>query len=288
MRRAVIIVPSIFTLANLFFGIWSIVLAAQGEYYLASWWIVIAGVLDLMDGLFARMSNSGTQFGAELDSLTDLVSFGVAPSMLLYYLHFSTQGPFAWIFGYGFVVCVALRLARYNLEPADDTRKAGFTGLPSPAAGMTLATYYPFTQTEFYRAALTQWPWNQILVFLVIALSLAMVSNVQYAKLPRMGVRTARGVLGLVVNLTVLAFGIWSRDIFFFPLGIAYLSYGMARAAVVGFLERSNGSEGRQAKGAFIPFVIRAREHRKRRKARAEQRRSARAERQKDTSEQAH
>ncbi len=287
MRRAVIVVPSIFTLANLFFGIWSIVLAAQGEYYRASWWIVIAGVLDVMDGLSARMGNAGTQFGAELDSLTDLVSFGVAPSILLYFLHFSTQGPFAWIFVYGFVVCVALRLARYNLEPADEAGKTGFTGLPSPAAGMTLATYYPFTQTEFYRAALTEWPWSQILVFLVIALSLAMVSNVQYARLPRMGVRTGRGVLGLTVNLTILAFGIWSRDIFFFPLGIAYLSYGMMRAAVVGFLERSNGQDSRASKGA-IPFVVRAREHRKRRKARAEQRKAARAEERKRAREQAH
>jgi CDP-diacylglycerol--serine O-phosphatidyltransferase len=267
MRRAVIVVPSIFTLANLFFGIWSMVLAAQGEFYRASWWIVIAGVLDLMDGLSARVSKTGTQFGAELDSLTDLVSFGVAPALLLYFLHFSTLGPFAWIFLYGFVVCVALRLARYNLEPAGDAPKTAFTGLPSPAAGMTLATYYPFTQTAFFRTALAEWPWNQILVFIVIALSLAMVSNVQYARLPRMGVRTLRGVLGLAVNLTVLAFGIWSRDIFFFPLGITYLSYGMVRAAVVGFLERGDDDANREHPEGRLPFAVRARDRRRRRRA---------------------
>jgi CDP-diacylglycerol--serine O-phosphatidyltransferase len=267
MRRAVIVVPSIFTLANLFFGIWSMVLAAQGEFYRASWWIVIAGVLDLMDGLSARVSKTGTQFGAELDSLTDLVSFGVAPAFLLYFLHFSTLGPFAWIFLYGFVVCVALRLARYNIEPSSDTPKTAFTGLPSPAAGMTLATYYPFTQTEFYRTAIATWPWNQILVFTVIALSLAMVSNVQYARLPRMGFRTVRGVLGLAVNLTVLGFGIWSRDIFFFPLGITYLSYGLIRAAVVGFIERGDENGERGGLESRVPFVVRARERRRRRRA---------------------
>ena len=288
MQRAVIVVPSIFTLANLFFGIWSIVLAAQGSYYRASWWIVIAGVLDVMDGLSARMGNAGTRFGAELDSLTDLVSFGVAPAMLLYFLHFSAQGPFAWIFLYGFVVCVALRLARYNLEPPNDSPKTGFTGLPSPAAGMTLATFFPFTQTELYRTVLSDWPWNQILVFLVIALSLAMVSNVQYARLPRVGVRTTRGVLGLVVNLTMLGFGIWSRDIFFFPLGIAYLSYGMGRAAVMGFLERGNGRGRWPAGGVALPFVVRAGDRRKRRKARAEQRRAARVEARRKAREQAH
>jgi CDP-diacylglycerol--serine O-phosphatidyltransferase len=264
MRRAVVVVPSLFTLANLFFGIWSIVLSAQGDYYRASWWIVIAGVLDLMDGLSARVSRTGSRFGAELDSLTDLVSFGVAPGILLYFLQFSEQGPFAWIFVYGFVVCVALRLARFNLHAEPDAPKSVFTGLPSPAAGMTVATYYPFTQTEFFRTSLASLPWNQIVIFLVIAFSLAMVSNVQYAKLPRVGFRSTRGVLGLLVNLSFLAFAIWSRDIFFFPLGIAYLTYGMLRAAVLGFLERGEETTEEGAlRPVRLPFVIRARERRR-------------------------
>jgi CDP-diacylglycerol--serine O-phosphatidyltransferase len=265
MRRVVVVVPSLFTLANLFFGIWSIVLAAQGDFYRASWWIVIAGVLDLMDGLSARVSKTGSRFGAELDSLTDLVSFGVAPGMLLYFLHFSAQGPFAWIFVYGFVVCVALRLARFNLNVVPDAPKSVFTGLPSPAAGMTFATYYPFTQTEFFRSELAGMPWNQILIFLVIAFSLAMVSNVQYAKLPRVGFRSVRGILGLLVSLTFLAFGIWSRDIFFFPLGITYLAYGMVRAAVLGFVERGDDTDEVQQRTPHVPFVIRAADRRRRR-----------------------
>jgi CDP-diacylglycerol--serine O-phosphatidyltransferase len=265
MGRAVVVVPSLFTLANLFFGIWAIVLAAQGDFYSASWWIVIAGVLDVMDGLTARVSKTGTKFGAELDSLTDLVSFGVAPAILLYHLHFSTQGPFAWIFGYGFVVCVALRLARFNLEPNREAPKAGFTGLPSPAAGMTLATYYPFTQTEFYRVTLAGWPWNQILIFLVIALALAMVSNVQYARLPRLGIRSVQGLAGLAFHITVLAFGIWARDVFFFPLGIAYLAYGMIRAAVTGVVERADdGGEAEESNATHLPFVMRSKKRRQR------------------------
>lgn len=236
MRRVVVVVPSLFTLANLFFGIWAIVLASQGAFYRASWWIVIAGVLDMLDGLTARMGKAGSRFGAELDSLVDLVSFGVAPATLIYFLHLSTQGPFAWVFSYAFVVCAALRLARFNVQTAE--RGPGFTGLPSPAAGMTLATYYPFTQTDFYQSQLSGLPWNQILIFLMITLALAMVSNIRYARLPRIGVRTWRGMVGLAVNLTILGFAIWSRDIFFFPLGMAYLSYGIGRAAVVGFLER--------------------------------------------------
>lgn len=237
VRQAVVVLPSLFTLANLFFGIWSIVLAYQGDYYRASWFIVIAGVLDVLDGAFARMGRAGTRFGQELDSLVDLVSFGVAPAILMYFLYLSRMGGFAWVFSYAFVVCVALRLARYNVQTGGE-HKTTFTGLPSPAAGMTLATYYPFTQTAFYQAQLAGLPWFQILLFLIIALSLAMVSNIRYARLPRMGWRTPRGLLGLAVNATILGFGLWARDIFFFPLGIAYLSYGLARAAVVGYLER--------------------------------------------------
>ncbi len=239
--RVIIVVPSLFTLANLFFGIWSIVLASQGSFYLASWWIVIAGVLDMLDGLSARMSKTDTQFGAQLDSLIDIVSFGVAPAALIYFLELSSMGPYAWVFAYAFVVCVALRLARYNTQQSGPS--PSFVGLPCTAAGMTLATYYPFTRTEFFSTQLGHLPWPQIVIFLMIALSLAMVSQVRYDKLPGIGLRTARGLTGLAFNLSILGFGIFSRDIFFFPLGIVYAAYGFGRAAVIGFLLRGEDDD---------------------------------------------
>lgn len=246
VRRVVVVMPSLFTLANLFFGIWAMILATRGDFYRASWYIVIAGVLDVLDGLLARIGNAGTRFGAELDSLVDLVSFGVAPAMLMYYLMFSHMGPFAWIFSYGFVVCAALRLARYNLHTVGD-HKASFSGLPSTAAGMTLATYYPFTETGFYRDQLDSLPWNQIIIFLTILLSLAMVSNIRYARLPRIGLRSARGLIGLGINLIILLFGIWERDIFFFPLGLAYVTYGLVRAAAAAIEESADARQQRDA-----------------------------------------
>ncbi|MGD2135930.1 MAG: CDP-diacylglycerol--serine O-phosphatidyltransferase [Gemmatimonadales bacterium] len=267
VRGAIVIVPSIFTLANLFFGIWSIVLAAQGQYYRASWWIVLAGVLDMLDGLSARVSKTGSRFGAELDSLVDLVSFGVAPAILLFHLQFSAQGQFAWLFLYAFVVCVALRLARFNALAGTEHHEL-FTGLPSPAAGMTLATYYPFTQTELYRTVLQDLPWNTLLIILVIVLCLTMVSNIEYARLPRIGVRSAKGLLGLAINATILGFGIWRRDVFFFPLGIAYVSYGLVRAALLGFLERGDDEGRAGAEEATPPFVVRGGERPRRRRFR--------------------
>src|SRR3989304_4369715 len=92
------------------------------------------------------------------------------------------------------------------------------------------------------------------MVFLTIALSLAMVSNIRYARLPRIGFRTWRGLLGWGVHLTILGFGIWQRDIFFFPLGITYLTYGLARAPAGGFL-RGGGEDGVQAE--VNPAVVR-------------------------------
>src|SRR6185436_12326371 len=123
----------------------------------------------------------------------------------------------------------AIRLARFNVTQAGRAKDA-FVGLPSPAAGMTLATYYPFTQTEFYQTALRDLPWHHLLQLLMILLTILMVSNVRYATLPRVGLRTSKGILGLATILFVVVFGILEHDIFWFPLGITYMAYGVLRA----------------------------------------------------------
>ena len=252
IRRVVVVVPSLFTLFNLFFGIWSIVLASRGEFYRASWFIVFAGILDSLDGRLARLSKTGTRFGAELDSLVDIVSFGVAPCFLMYQLHFSLAGGAAWIFCYFYVMGVAIRLARFNITQAGHA-KSSFIGLPSPAAGMTLATYYPFTQTDLYQEALRGVPWNLLLTFLMILLTILMVSNVRYATLPRAGLRSAKGLLGLATILFILIFGILQHDVFFFPLGITYMVYGVARAALLGFLMGDDAPEAEIGGPIVIP-----------------------------------
>jgi len=252
IRRVVIIVPSLFTLFNLFFGIWSIVLASRGDFYRASWFIVFAGILDSLDGRLARLSKTGTRFGAELDSLVDIVSFGVAPAFLLFQQHFSLAGGAAWIFCYFYVMGAAIRLARFNITQAGHS-KSFFVGLPSPAAGMTLATYYPFTQTQLYQEGLRDLPWNLLLTFLMILLTILMVSNVRYATLPRAGLRSPKGLLGLATLLFIVIFGILQHDIFFFPLGITYMLYGVVRAALVGFLLGEDEAEGDIAGPIVIP-----------------------------------
>ncbi|HWO88423.1 MAG TPA: CDP-diacylglycerol--serine O-phosphatidyltransferase [Gemmatimonadales bacterium] len=237
MRRAIVILPGAFTSGNLFFGLWAIVSAARGNFTHAAYFIVLAGVMDVLDGRVARMSRTGTRFGAEMDSLVDAISFGVAPGLLVFF-HTYRGGDWAWLLSFMYVLAVVVRLARFNIEQAGHA-KATFFGLPSPAAGMTLATFWPFSQTQFFQeqlAGATSWP-TALAVLMVLA-SLLMVSHVPYPVWPRMGLRTASGLFGTAFSLGVLASSLYFPAYFLFPLGLAYIGYGLVRAVVVGFLER--------------------------------------------------
>jgi CDP-diacylglycerol--serine O-phosphatidyltransferase len=145
----VIIVPSALTLGNLFFGVWAMVAASRGDFTTAAWLIVLAGVADTLDGRVARITQTGSRFGAELDSLVDAISFGVAPALIIYHL-FLQDGGWGWIAAFVYIAGAVIRLARFNVEQAGHA-KVAFHGLPSPASGMTLATFYPFSQTTLLR-----------------------------------------------------------------------------------------------------------------------------------------
>jgi CDP-diacylglycerol--serine O-phosphatidyltransferase len=238
IRRVVVVIPSAFTLGNLFFGFWAIVSAFNGNFRWAGWFIVFAAILDMLDGRVARLSNTGSRFGAELDSLVDVISFGVAPALLIYFLDFASAGRFAWILCYIYVTAVALRLARFNVVSAGKPSTGWFTGMPSPAAGATLAVYYPFSQTEWYRVSLAYLDLqHQGLVVLLLLLALLMVSNVKYPKFPAIGLRSVKGLLGLAVYLTILLGGILAPEYFLFPLGLFYMVFGLARATILGLME---------------------------------------------------
>ncbi len=239
IRQVVVVMPSAFTLGNLFFGFWAIVMAFNGNFRSAGWFIVFAGILDMLDGRVARLSGTGSRFGAELDSLVDMISFGVAPALLTYFLDFSNAGRFAWILCYIYVVAVALRLARFNVLSAGKPASGWFTGLPSPAAGMTLAVFYPFSQTNWYRASVAYLDLqHQGLVVLMLLLAVLMVSNVKYPKFPPIGIRSRKGIFGLTVHLVILIGGLTAPEYFLFPLGLFYVTFGIVRATVLGLMER--------------------------------------------------
>jgi len=242
MRRVVVVIPSAFTLGNLFFGFWAIVSAYNGGYLWAGWFIMFAAVLDGLDGRVARASNTGTRFGAELDSLIDVISFGVAPALLIYFEEFATLGRFAWVLCFLYVMATALRLARYNVNASHGGRPSPwFTGLPSPAAGVTLAVTYAFMQTTWYRTAFVQLnPQHIGTVTLMVVLAILMVSNVKYPRFPSAGFRTPAQLGGLLVYLGILAGGLLVPSYFLFPLGAVYVIFGVLRALVMKLAERGD------------------------------------------------
>jgi len=202
----------------------------------AGWFIVFAGTLDMLDGSVARFTRTGSRFGAELDSLVDVISFGVAPGFIIYEIFF-VDAQWAWLLSFVYITAVVLRLARFNIEH-DGEAKRHFHGLPSPAAAGTLATYYPFSQTAFFETYLSDLPWAQIMGVGMVLLGVLLVSHVPYAKVPKIGVRTAKGALNTVFVLSNLFAALAVPQYYFFSVGILYLSWGLIRSVLLGLLDR--------------------------------------------------
>jgi CDP-diacylglycerol--serine O-phosphatidyltransferase len=243
IRRAVVILPNGFTLASLFLGIFAIVAASRGEFSTAGLYIVLGGIADALDGRVARATRTGSRFGAELDSLVDAITFGLAPALIMYFAVLNREG-WDWIFVFLFTACATIRLARFNVEQAGRARRY-FHGLPSPAAGMTLATYYPFSQTSLYaETVIGDLPWPVMLRWVMAALSFLMISNVSYPTVPTLGYRTPRELLGTaVVAATFLGVLFLPRE-FFFPALMLYVLYGLVKTVIYGFLDmRAEGDE---------------------------------------------
>ncbi|UCF19921.1 MAG: CDP-diacylglycerol--serine O-phosphatidyltransferase [Gemmatimonadota bacterium] len=235
-RRAIVILPSAFTLGNLFFGFWSIIATLRGEYSLAAWLIVIAGVADGLDGRIARFAKTGSPFGTELDSLVDLISFGLAPAILVYTLLLDS-GDWSWSLAFIYVAAAAVRLARFNIEQGGRAH-LHFHGLPSPVAGVTLASFYPFSQTSFFASYLTDWPWTQLIGGGMIVLAGLMLSHVIYPAIPRLSIRTARGRAGITFLLTYTALLIWHPRLVVFLVALTYITYGIITTVAMGLLDR--------------------------------------------------
>jgi CDP-diacylglycerol--serine O-phosphatidyltransferase len=237
MRRAVTVFPSGLTLLNLFFGIFAIITASRGDFYRAGVYVLLGGICDALDGRVARATNAGSQFGEELDSLVDAISFGLAPAMIMYFAVLDREG-WQWVFVFAFSACAVLRLARFNIEQAG-TAKTYFSGLPSPAAGCTLASYYWFSHSWMYNyGAIGNLPWQELLRFLMAALAALMFSPVPYPVFPRTGWRSKRALAGTVLLLVSGTLFLTNRLEYFFPLCLLYVAWGPLRWLISGLFER--------------------------------------------------
>ncbi|MDM8545438.1 CDP-diacylglycerol--serine O-phosphatidyltransferase [Candidatus Venteria ishoeyi] len=174
-RRGIYLLPNLFTTAALFSGFYAIVGAMQQKFEIAAVAVFIAMVLDAMDGRIARLTNTQSAFGAEYDSLSDLVSFGLAPALLMYQWSLFSLGKAGWLAAFIYTAAAALRLARFNTQ-LDTMDKAHFQGLPSPAsAAVMVGLIWVCVLYEINGAAL-----NFLAFFITIATGLLMVSNVRY------------------------------------------------------------------------------------------------------------
>lgn len=174
-HKGVYLLPNLFTTGALFAGFYAIVAAMNGLFEAAAVGIIVAGILDGMDGGVARLTNTQSKFGAEYDSLSDCVAFGVAPGLVAYSWALTDLGKFGWMAAFIYLACAALRLARFNVQ-AETTDKRFFIGLPSPTGAGLVATLVWLGASRGIDGNDISW----LVAFTVAGAGLLMVSSVRY------------------------------------------------------------------------------------------------------------
>lgn len=174
IRKGIYILPSLFTTGNIFCGFYAFIAVLNEEFYMAAWAIVLAIIFDGLDGRVARLTKTTSNFGVQYDSLADIISFGMAPAFMIYAWELKPYGHVGWMAGFLFLLCGALRLARFNAA-TPDIQSGHFVGLPIPGAAAVLASIVilsedgPFSQMHPF-----------ILAAIVFVLASMMVSNIKY------------------------------------------------------------------------------------------------------------
>lgn len=243
-RRGIFLLPSLLTTGNLFCGFLAIILTTEGEYRWAALTLLVAMVMDILDGKVARLTKTTTHFGLEFDSLADVVSFGVAPALLLYSWALAPLGRVGWLAAFLFVICGAMRLARFNVSSGNADRRY-FIGLPTPAAaGVVASIVLLFEKVELERAELLA------LSLTVYLLAFLMISTIRYYSFKELdfGRRRPLGVLLLMV-LAVLIVASHPQLFLFLLFGIYALS-GPAHRFV--FRKREAGAAPEEAVGGGV------------------------------------
>jgi CDP-diacylglycerol--serine O-phosphatidyltransferase len=222
----------------MFAGFYSIVASLNSDYERAAWAIMIASVFDVLDGWVARITHTATRFGIEMDSLADVISFGVAPGLLVYTWTLSSFGKIGWLGSFFLVACAALRLARFNVQMGS-TEKKHFTGLPTPASALVIATTVLAYEEIIHileHLKLVQLAdvvgkdyWVLALTFLLAGL---MVSNITYHSLKEANLKERRPFGILVVIAAFLAVVAYHPELVMFLVSISYVAFGILEALV--------------------------------------------------------
>jgi CDP-diacylglycerol--serine O-phosphatidyltransferase len=236
MRKGIYILPNLITLLSMFAGFYSVVASLNSDYEHAAWAIMVASVFDVLDGWVARITHTATRFGIEIDSLADVISFGIAPGILVYTWTLSSFGRIGWLGSFFLVACAALRLARFNVQMGGAEKKH-FTGLPTPASALVIATtvlayeeiigILEHLQLARLAEAVGKDYWVLALTFLLAGL---MVSNITYHSLKEANLRERRPFGILVAIAAFLAVVAYHPALVLFLVSISYVAAGIGEA----------------------------------------------------------
>ncbi|MBT4498713.1 MAG: CDP-diacylglycerol--serine O-phosphatidyltransferase [Gemmatimonadetes bacterium] len=218
-------IPSLFTIGNLFCGFLSLHYIFQGNFVPAAWLIVLGAVFDKMDGKIARAMGKDSQFGIEFDSIVDICTFGVAPAVMIYqsYLHHPWGMGIAFIY----LLCGAIRLARFNVMSLNEEKGDYYMGVPIPMAAITLTQYVVFTERAWASAHA-----SALAGLLVLALAGLMVSRFDYDSMPDFRGTGFGERFKQIYFFTGVGLVIYSAEDFCFPLVILYILSGIYRWVV--------------------------------------------------------
>ncbi len=221
-RRGIYLLPNLFTTAGLFAGFYGIVAAMNSRFEEAAIAVFIAMVMDGMDGRIARMTNTQSDFGVEYDSLSDLVSFGLAPALIMYQWALSGMGKLGWLAAFVYAASTALRLARFNTQAASED-KHFFQGLPSPAAAALLAGVIWLGETQSYVAV------NNLTIFafpITVLAGILMVSNIRYYSLKQIDFKGRVPFVGILLLVLLFVFIASKPPLVLFSIALFYAISG--------------------------------------------------------------
>ena len=224
MRVNAGIVPNFFTMTNMFCGFYATLLAAQGRIIPACWWLVAAGILDVLDGKMARLTGTSSEFGVQYDSMADVVSFGLAPAALTYFVVLKDWGIAGIFLSFVPLVLGTIRLARFNIR-GDDADQSRFEGIPIPASAMTIVGFILFNY-EFWG----YFRWSKIFVSMMIIVSLLMITTIPYEKFPKFTLNgDRRNRIKIILTIIMLVSFIFYPETVLFPIQFLYIISGPSK-----------------------------------------------------------
>ena len=221
IKKGIYVLPSFLTSLSMLAGFYSIVATLNGDFVNAAWAILVAGIFDGLDGRVARITHSTTRFGVEYDSLSDLVSFGIAPGVMMYWWALKPLGRLGWLAGFLYVACGAIRLARFNVQ-INTVESKYFQGLPIPAAAGLVATVIIFLTNFEIEPRSVQIP----LLLISYLLAALMVSTVKYNSFKDLQLARRKPFNALIIVVLLIVFVVSEPRIMLFSLCFAYVLSG--------------------------------------------------------------